>query len=167
MAGEQTEEVIRVEAAVEAAETAAKTDEVESGNGEAEEQEVFRPGRLPKWFIKREQEEEALAKSRVIDIPMRWGPGMPAPVDEELERCSYVGPTDRKCGRPVTEKGMCRIHARWERWTAWGWPMTCPEDRDSVQEVLRQAMSFFMAGHITEKQALTVVAICRAILRAL
>ena len=138
----------------------------EGFKGEAgeEAEEVFRPGRLPRWFTKREQEE--LAKATVIDVPMRWGPGM-APVEEEFERCSYVGPTDRKCGRRASEKGLCQIHARWERWTAWGWPMTCPEDRESVQEALRQTLSWVMAGHVTERQALAVVAICRAILRTL
>ena len=92
---------------------------------------------------------------------------MPAPTEEELEaqRCSYVGPADRKCGRRAVEGGMCQIHARWERWTEWGWPMVCPEDRESVGEALRQTLSYLMAGHINERQALAVVAICRAILR--
>ena len=110
--------------------------------------------------------ENRLAFARVIEVPMQWGPGMPpAPVEEEVERCSYVGPTDRKCGRRAEEKGLCKIHARWERWA--DWPMTCPEDRESVQEALRQTLSWLMAGHLTERQALAVVAICRAILKTL
>jgi hypothetical protein len=141
---------------------ASKAEEVESDAEAAEES--LRPGRLPGWFTARRAEELA---AKVIDVPMRWGPGLVAPVDEELlgERCSYVRAGDRKCGARALEDGMCMVHARWSRWAESQWPMTCPEDRESVQEALRQTLSWMIAGHITEKQALVIVAICRAILR--
>jgi hypothetical protein len=113
-------------------------------------------------------EGENVVHAKVIDVPMRWGPGLMEMVDEALEvkRCSYVGVGDRSCGRRAVENGMCRIHSRWTIWAESGWPMVCPEDRESVAEALRQTLSWLMAGLVDEKKALAVVAICRAILRA-
>ena len=103
----------------------------------------------------------------VLEIPMRWGPGNETGELPDSERCTYIRPGDRRCDARAVSDRMCGIHARWERWTEAGWPLVCPEDRESVREVLRQTLSWMSAGDITPQQAHAVVAICRTILRTL
>ena len=104
---------------------------------------------------------------KVLEIPMRWSQENVTGELPDAERCTYIKAGDRRCDARAVSDGMCTIHSRWQCWVEDGWPMVCPEDRESIREVLRQTLSWMSAGLVTPQQAHAVVAICRAILRTL
>jgi hypothetical protein len=104
---------------------------------------------------------------KVLEIPMRWSEENPTGEVPDSERCTYIRPGERRCEARAVFEGMCGIHSRWNCWVENGWPIVCPEDRESIREVLRQTLNWMAAGLVTPQQAHAVVAICRAILKTL
>ena len=117
--------------------------------------------------VERPEEETNPGRARVVEIPMRWGPGC-----EEVEaaalakRCRYEG-MGRRCEAEAVRDGLCARHEYWEKLQPYGMAMVCPDNRAGVQEVLRRTLSLVLASLLTPQQALVIVAICRAMLKTM